>query len=309
VETLKLALFDLDGTLTKEKSSWEFIHRHLGVWIGNAEKFQEAFLQGAISYERFCQLDAAIWKGMKVAELERILAKIPLHAGIKELVVYLRSQGMKLGIISTGLRLLADRVASQYGFDYAIANELGMVNGKLNGKIKINVHFDQKKRWVQKIMRRFKVCREEVLAIGDSSGDLGMFEMAGVSVAFNSVCDPLKKIATFCLHSSNLRDLIPALKRHLGDQTTRGLKQIRPPRPSGLKGAEIQGGSMKARRDGERSLMHLCARCRSGNFASPGRIRIAGKTPLSCWKCGAEIEKTTMTKRGVNRSKRRSRNA
>ena len=72
-----MALFDLDGTLTKEKSAWEFIHRHLGVWEGYAEKFQEAFLKGEISYKRFCQLDAAIWKGMKVAELERILRKIP----------------------------------------------------------------------------------------------------------------------------------------------------------------------------------------------------------------------------------------
>jgi phosphoserine phosphatase len=218
VGTLKLALFDLDGTLTQEKSAWEFIHRSLGVWEGRAEKFQDAFLEGKITYERFCELDAAIWKGMEVAELERILAKVPLYPGLEELVAYLRSQGMKLGIISTGLALLTDWVVTQYGFDYAVANELGAVDGKLNGEIKINVHFDQKREWVEKAMRRFKVHKEEILAVGDSAGDLGMFEMAGVSVAFNSACDPLKKIATFCLHSSDLRDLIPPLALYLKDQ-------------------------------------------------------------------------------------------
>jgi phosphoserine phosphatase len=219
VGTLKLALFDLDGTLTQEKSAWEFIHRSLGVWEGRAEKFQDAFLKGKITYERFCQLDAAIWKGMEVAELERILAKVPLYAGLEELVTYLRFQGMKLGIISTGLALLTDWVATRYGFDYAVANELGAVEGKINGEIKINVHFDQKKAWVEKAMRRFKVRKEEILAVGDSAGDLGMFEMAGVSVAFNSACDPLKKIASFCLHSSDLRDLIAPLASYLKDQT------------------------------------------------------------------------------------------
>jgi len=34
----KLALFDLDGTLTTERSAWEYIHRRLGVWDGQAEK-------------------------------------------------------------------------------------------------------------------------------------------------------------------------------------------------------------------------------------------------------------------------------
>ena len=56
----KLALFDLDGTLTRERSSWEYIHRRLGVWEENAEKFQEAFLRGEIDYNRFCELDAKI---------------------------------------------------------------------------------------------------------------------------------------------------------------------------------------------------------------------------------------------------------
>ncbi len=299
--TLKLALFDLDGTLTKEKSAWEFIHRHLGVWEGYAEKFQEAFLKGEISYIRFCQLDAAIWKGMEVTELERILRKIPLYAGLEELAAYLRSRGMKLAIISTGLALLSDWVATRYGFDYAVANELGAANGRLNGEIKINVHFNQKKTWARKIMGRFKVHKKEVLAIGDSSGDLGMFEMAGFSVAFNSACDPLKKIATFCLDSSDLRDLIPSLALYLKDQKLPRQYQMPKVKPLGFTRSQILRKSLGERKNQKRGGIYDCPRCHACNFAPPARLRIRGKAPLVCWKCGAKIDGKIVMKRDLNR--------
>jgi phosphoserine phosphatase len=216
VRPFKLALFDLDGTLTKEKSAWEYIHRRLGVWDGYAEKFQEAFLRGEISYDRFCQLDAEIWKGMRAAELQRILREIPLYEGIEELVNYLRSKEMKLGIISSGLSFLCDWIMEKYGFDYAVANELGVEEGVLNGEIKIHVRYDQKREWVQEAQRRFDARKEQILAVGDSTGDIDMFQMAGLSIAFNSLSPQLDSLATLSIRSTDLRDLIANLSLYLG---------------------------------------------------------------------------------------------
>jgi phosphoserine phosphatase len=215
VELFKLALFDLDGTLTTEKSAWEYIHRRLGVWDGYAEKFQEAFHRGEIDYDRFCELDAKIWKGMKVSVMERIVKEIPLHEGIEDLLGYLSSKGIKLAIISSGLSFLSDLVKEKYGFDYAVANELGVANGILNGEVKINVHYDQKGEWVQEAMRRFNTHKEEIMAIGDSTGDIQMFRMAGLSIAFNSLSPKLEAMTTLSLRSMDLRDLIPALAPYL----------------------------------------------------------------------------------------------
>ncbi|MFH1756513.1 MAG: HAD family phosphatase [Pseudomonadota bacterium] len=212
----KLALFDLDGTLTKERSAWEYIHRRLGVWDGYAEKYQEAFLRGEITYDRFCRLDAAIWKGMKVSDLERILQDIPLYEGVQDLLQYLRSRGIKLGIISSGLTLLSERMKKEFGFDYAVANELGVTDGLLSGEIKINVHYDQKGDWVRDAQSRFNARPEEILAIGDSTGDIDMFQMAGLSIAFNPLSTRLESLATFSVYSMDLRDLIPSLIPHLG---------------------------------------------------------------------------------------------
>ncbi len=215
MRSFKLALFDLDGTLTKERSAWEYIHRRLGVWEGYAEKFQEAFLRGEITYHRFCELDAEVWKGMRVSEMERILRAIPLYEGIEELVGYLRGKEIKLGIISSGLSFLSNWIKERYGFDYAVANELGMTDGVLNGQIKIRVHYDRKGKWVQEARRRFKARKEEVIAIGDSTGDIAMFQMAGLSIAFNSHSPQLDAFASLSIQSPDLRDIIPSLIPHV----------------------------------------------------------------------------------------------
>ena len=212
----KLALFDLDGTLTKERSAWEYLHRRLGVWDGYAEKFQEAFLRGEISYDRFCQLDAGIWKGMRAADLERIVREVPLYEGIEDLLSYLRSKDMKLGIISSGLSFLSDWIAEKYGFDYAVANDLGVEEGILNGEIRIHVYYDRKGEWVQDAQRKFNAGSEEVLAVGDSTGDVAMFQMAGLSIAFNSLSAKVDALATLSICSTDLRDLIPPLHSYLG---------------------------------------------------------------------------------------------
>jgi len=214
--SVKLALFDLDGTLTRERSAWEYLHRRLGVWEGQAERYQEAFLRGEIDYSRFCQLDAAVWRGMKINALEEMLREVPLYEGIEDLVAYLKSKDIKLGIISSGLSLLAEWIKERYGFDFSVANELGVTDGVLDGAIRIHVHYDQKGKWVREAKRRFRAKKEEVLAFGDSSGDIVMFQQAGLSIAFNSRSPRLDEVATLSIQSSDLRDLIPLLASCLG---------------------------------------------------------------------------------------------
>jgi hydroxymethylpyrimidine pyrophosphatase-like HAD family hydrolase len=77
--------------------------------------------------------------------------------------------------------------------------------------VKIQVYFDKKAEWVRKILNQFEVKPEEVIAIGDSRGDIDMFQMVGFSIAFNSSCKELDKIASACIQSQNLADIIPKL--------------------------------------------------------------------------------------------------
>jgi phosphoserine phosphatase len=209
--TYKLALFDLDGTLTKEKSIWQYIHVRLGKWYGFAERYQERFLAGDISYEQFCELDAQVWKGMRVEEVMKIVETVPFYPGADELIAYLKEKGLKLAVVSSGLSLLSDWVHKQHGFDFSVSNDLLHEDGVLTGKVRIKVHYDQKAAWVGKILDQFRLKPEESIAIGDSLGDMDMFQMAGFSVAFNSSCRDLDQIADVCVKNENLAEIIPKL--------------------------------------------------------------------------------------------------
>lgn len=207
----KLAIFDLDGTLTRERSIWKYIHQRLGKWCGYAEDYQRRFLTGEISYERFCELDAEVWRGMSVEEVLSIVKTVPFHEGVDELIRYLKLKGLKLALVSSGLSLLSSWVHQEHGFDYSVSNELLHADGLLTGRVRIQVYYDQKAEWVRRIFEEFGIRAEETIAIGDSRGDLDMFQMAGFSVAFNSSCQDLKRIASVCVESGNLADVIPVL--------------------------------------------------------------------------------------------------
>jgi phosphoserine phosphatase len=207
----RLVTLDLDGTLTQERSIWEYIHKRLGKWFGFAEDYQNQFLAGKISYEEFCERDAQVWKGMKVEELLEIVKTVPFHPGANELIHHLKQKGLKLSLVSSGLSLLSDWVHQKYGFDYSVSNDLLHENGLLIGGVKIRVYYDKKAEWVKRILKQFRVKPEEAIAIGDSKGDIDMFQMVGFSVAFNSSCFDLEKIANACVPSQNLADIIPML--------------------------------------------------------------------------------------------------
>lgn len=207
----KLVVFDLDGTLTRERSIWEYVHKRLGKWHGFAEKYQERFLAGEISYEEFCEFDAQVWKGMKAEELLKIVEAVPFHDGVDVLIQYLKDRRLKLALVSSGLSVLSNRVHQKYGFDYSISNDLLQENGMLTGKVRIRVYYDKKAEWVKRILERFEVKPEEMIAMGDSRGDLDMLQMAGFSIAFNSSCRDLDQIADLCIQSQNLAEIIPKL--------------------------------------------------------------------------------------------------
>jgi len=207
----KLVVFDLDGTLTAERSIWEYIHKKLDRWYDYAEKYQSQFLQGKISYRQFCELDAHVWKGMRVDQLRDIVRAVPFNPGVDELTSLLKGLGLRLALVSSGLSLLSEWVEEKYGFDYAVSNRLLHEDDVLTGEVEIKVHYDRKAEWVQSIRDIFRVRSHEMIAIGDSIGDMEMFEMAGYSISFNSSSNKLDQIADVVIKGNDLSHIIPRL--------------------------------------------------------------------------------------------------
>jgi len=207
----KLVVFDLDGTLTAERSIWEYVHKRLGKWQGYAEKYQSHFLERKISYKRFCELDAQVWQGMKVNQLRDVVRAVPFNPGVDELTSLLKGLGLRVTLVSSGLSLLSEWVEEKYGFDYAVSNRLLHEDDVLTGEVEIKVHYDRKGEWVRSITDIFRIRSQEIIAIGDSIGDVEMFEMAGYSISFNSSSHKLDQIADVVIKGNDLSHIIPRL--------------------------------------------------------------------------------------------------
>jgi phosphoserine phosphatase len=187
----KLIVFDIDGTITRHISSWRYIHEKLGLWDVLAKKYQDQFLAGKISYRRFCELDAAHWKGMSAKRLYDVFRKVRYSKNAARAVRKLKKKGFKLAAISTGLQFMAERVKEELGFDHVLSNHLLVRSGRLTGGVKINISHGAKGRTVRAILKRFSVKPREMIAVGDSDGDIPMIKLAGYSIAFNSTSEKL----------------------------------------------------------------------------------------------------------------------
>ncbi len=204
----KLIIFDIDGTITTHISSWQFIHEKLGIWDEMAKHYQEKFFAGKISYKKFCELDAAHWKGMREKDMKAIFKKVPYTKNIVTAVKKLKVMGFKLAAVSTGLQFLADRVIRELGFDYAVSNRLVSKNGILAGEVKINIAHGAKGKVLSGILKRFRVSPHEIISIGDTAGDIPLAKLSGYSIAFNSSSKLLSKMVDYDCRSHDFKDVL-----------------------------------------------------------------------------------------------------
>jgi len=196
---LKLIAFDMDGTLTQESSSWEYIHRRFGVWTGKAEAHMAHFLAGNITYEEFSILDAREWQGVSCAEMDRVLREIRYADCAQEVVAAAKSAGASTALISSGISVLARRVAGDLGIEHVFANELVSRDGVLTGEVVINISIDEpdmtKEAALGKLKMDLGVATNETWAIGDNWGDIGMLQQAGTAILVAPTPENREKVA------------------------------------------------------------------------------------------------------------------
>ena len=203
----KLIIFDIDGTITRHISSWRYIHEKLGLWQKRAFCYQEQFFAGKISYRRFCELDAAHWKGMSERKLRKIFDRVLYSKNAINCVGKLKNMGFKLVAISTGLQFMPDRIMKEMRFDYALSNRLIVRSGRLTGGVRINLAHGAKDKILRMLFKRFNVKPHEVICIGDSEGDIPLAKRCGYSIAFNSSSKALSRISDYNCKTRDFNEL------------------------------------------------------------------------------------------------------
>ena len=210
VKKLRLVVFDVDGTLMRVVSSWQFLHEKLGTW-DRGKRYAEQFFRGVITYEDWARLDASLWKGLKLERVRQIVDGIPYTDGAQEVVTTLKMNGFKVVLLSAGLSVVTERIEKEIEVDGSLANELKVENGLLTGKVKVNVSVDNKHTVLGRMLKKFNLGMNECAAFGDDETLIPLFERVSLSIAFNPRSWVVEQQADIVVKGDNLREVLPYL--------------------------------------------------------------------------------------------------
>jgi len=208
----KLVAFDMDGTLTVGYNSWEMINRHFGARRAARKNF-EAWDRGEISYPEFVHRDIALWQPLPtIKKIEEILSSYKIAPNVREVLREIHHKGYKTAIITSGIDILANKIANELSIQNVVANGLEVdKRGYLTGKGIIRVDPNRKNLTLNQLTKDIGVSLEECVAVGDSKYDAKFLECAGLGVAIGG--DPeLARVADVVIQDfENLPKLLDYL--------------------------------------------------------------------------------------------------
>ncbi|MDV3277388.1 MAG: HAD-IB family phosphatase [Nitrososphaerales archaeon] len=202
---LRLASFDMDGTVLEEDSSWVALHKFFGTSHMGKESLK-LYTEGKIDYQEFMRRDIAAWpKGVTQAEVEAILSGYKVRREAPATLRELRRRGIELALVTSGIDILAKKVAEELGIKHWVANGL-----RFDGQGRIlpegipRVDPTRKDVAYLAMLRSLRIPREATIAVGDTIYDLAFLRTArlGFMLAHTTRVDDPKII-----HIEKLSDI------------------------------------------------------------------------------------------------------
>jgi len=206
--TVRLVVFDADGTLTQHSSIWWRLHEVFGT-TREGKLYYDRFFAGEITYDEWADLDAALWKGRPLSVVEQVVRETELVPGAEETVAALHNAGLKTAILSGGLDILANDIGRRLGIDYVLTNRLIHRDGVLTGEVESLVGWGDKDCAVRTIAKHFGVSLRETAFVGDGRNDLSAMAVVGLAIAFMPETEEVARAADVVVHENDLRAILP----------------------------------------------------------------------------------------------------
>tara|TARA_B100000767_G_scaffold125447_1_gene119584 strand:- start:3048 stop:3776 length:729 start_codon:yes stop_codon:yes gene_type:complete len=242
----------MDRVLVDHLSTWQFVYDKLG--ISNDESF-ELYNQGLLNEWDWIKLDIALIKSsikdrkITDSELRSLMEGMPMMDNWHLLISELIKDGAKVAIVSGGLQQTARDIAAQFpsnlpwrrrwgGIDRFTAERYGngfdtklsvFTNGWLRGNQLSNgmyeldnfgryqVQMNGKGAIVKMLQRRYGISKNKTISVGDSAGDIGMFQEADLAICFNPWDERPLKYCDEVIEEKDLALVLNLIKARMND--------------------------------------------------------------------------------------------
>jgi HAD superfamily PSPase-like hydrolase len=181
----RLVAFDLDGTLVVGKSGWWKLHEYFGTIELSLENMKD-YEQRRITYDEWMRRDIALWKPRPhVTTLQKILLDYILAPHAEQVITALRDKKLEVAIVTNGLDIVANSVASKLCIPNIMANGLVLdENGYLTDRVIFNVDLFEKDKAFKRLIKKIGILESQCIAVGDSKYDKSFLLSAGLGIAY-----------------------------------------------------------------------------------------------------------------------------
>ena len=179
----RLIVLDVDSTLVRGE-----VIDELAVRAGRAAevaRITAAAMNGELDFAESLRARVAALAGLPVEVLDEVREALELTPGARTLIRTLQRLGFRCGIVSGGFTQITDPLAETLGLDFAAANTLEVVDGKLTGGLTGEI-MDRpgKARALERFAEQYGIPMDQTVAVGDGANDLDMLNAAGLGIAF-----------------------------------------------------------------------------------------------------------------------------
>jgi len=197
----KLVLFDMDGTLLKDKGIFVIAEKK-----GFLDELIKLFKDDSREFYKRSIDIAKLQKGFSKKEYLEIFRTVPFQDHAKEVIDKLKNKKIKTAIVTDSYQFLVNDLKERLGVDYAFGNELVTNGDTITGELIMHnknlegefytgkIYSICKSRVFDQLCKELHITEKEVIAIGDGRIDIGMIKKAGLGIAINPM-EELKKNA------------------------------------------------------------------------------------------------------------------
>ena len=178
-----LVVFDVESTLIAQEAI-ELLAAH-SKSAELVKDITDRAMRGEIDFNQSLLERVATLRDLPESVLGEVSQGLKLTQGAKELVEAIHARGGKAAAVSGGFIQLLDPIRAALSLDFAAANTLGLANGTLTGEVVGPIVNRQAKAdYLVEWANSEQLPLAKTIAVGDGANDLGMMEIAGLSVAF-----------------------------------------------------------------------------------------------------------------------------